>query len=49
MYQAASTGVCSPVLSNVYLDKLDQYVETVLLPAYNPNPYPQIGGGAQGW
>ncbi len=28
-------GVCSPVLSNVYLDKLDQYVETVLLPAYN--------------
>jgi len=35
MYQAASTGVCSPVLSNVYLDKLDQYVETVLLPAYN--------------
>jgi len=28
-------GVCSPVLSNVYLDKLDQFVETVLLPAYN--------------
>ena len=28
-------GVSSPVLSNVYLDKLDQYVETVLLPAYN--------------
>ena len=28
-------GVCSPVLSNVYLDKLDQYVETVLMPAYN--------------
>jgi group II intron reverse transcriptase/maturase len=28
-------GVCSPVLSNIYLDKLDQYVETVLLPAYN--------------
>lgn len=28
-------GVCSPILSNIYLDKLDQYVETVLLPAYN--------------
>jgi group II intron reverse transcriptase/maturase len=28
-------GVCSPVLSNVYLDKLDQFVGTVLLPAYN--------------
>jgi hypothetical protein len=28
-------GVCSPVLSNVYLDKLDQFVETVLLPAHN--------------
>lgn len=28
-------GVCSPVLSNVYLDKLDQFVETVLLPPYN--------------
>ncbi len=28
-------GVCSPILSNVYLDKLDQFVETVLLPAYN--------------
>jgi group II intron reverse transcriptase/maturase len=28
-------GVCSPVLSNIYLDKLDTFVETVLLPAYN--------------
>ncbi len=28
-------GVCSPVLSNVYLDKLDRFVETVLLPAHN--------------
>ena len=28
-------GICSPVLSNVYLDKLDQFVETVLLPAHN--------------
>jgi hypothetical protein len=37
-------GVASPVLSNIYLDRLDQYVETVLLPQYNrgarrkPNP-----------
>jgi group II intron reverse transcriptase/maturase len=28
-------GVVSPILSNIYLDKLDQYVEQVLLPAYN--------------
>lgn len=34
----------SPILANLYLDKLDTYVETVLLPAYNhgerrrPNP-----------
>ena len=28
-------GVVSPILSNIYLDKLDQYVETVLLPKYN--------------
>ena len=28
-------GVVSPILSNVYLDRLDQYVETVLLPAHN--------------
>lgn len=27
-------GVVSPVLSNVYLDRLDRYVEQVLLPAY---------------
>jgi group II intron reverse transcriptase/maturase len=25
----------SPILANLYLDKLDRYVETVLLPAYN--------------
>ena len=33
-----------PLLSNVYLDRLDQYVETVLLPAHNRGqhrrPYP---------
>src|SRR2546425_6040802 len=27
-------GVISPVLSNIYLDKLDQYVEQVLIPEY---------------
>lgn len=27
-------GVISPILANVYLDKLDQYVETELKPAY---------------
>jgi reverse transcriptase-like protein len=27
--------VCSPILSNIYLDKLDKFVETVLLPKYN--------------
>ena len=37
-------GVCNPVLSNIYLDRLDQFVETVLLPASNRGqrrrPYP---------
>ena len=28
-------GVSSPILSNLYLDRLDQFVETVLLPAHN--------------
>jgi group II intron reverse transcriptase/maturase len=28
-------GVVSPILSNIYLDRLDKFVETVLLPAYN--------------
>src|SRR5438477_1073741 len=27
-------GVISPILSNIYLDKLDQYVEHVLIPKY---------------
>lgn len=37
-------GIVSPVLANIYLDRLDQFVETVLLPAHNrgkdrkPNP-----------
>ena len=32
---APQGGVCSPILSNIYLDKLDKFVETVLLPRYN--------------
>jgi retron-type reverse transcriptase len=28
-------GVVSPILSNIYLDRLDQFVETVVLPAYH--------------
>lgn len=28
-------GVVSPILSNIYLDRLDRFVETVLLPAHN--------------
>src|SRR5215469_8288402 len=38
-------GVISPILSNIYLDKLDQYVEHVLIPKYTrggkraDNPY----------
>ncbi len=27
-------GVVSPILSNIYLDKMDKYVEQVLIPAY---------------
>jgi len=46
---APQGGVCSPILSNIYLDKLDKFVETVLMPKDNrgerrePNPaYQQI-------
>jgi hypothetical protein len=41
---APQGGVVSPILSNIYLDRLDQFVEEVLLPMYNygdrrrPNP-----------
>ena len=28
-------GIVSPVLSNIYLDRLDKHIETHLLPAYN--------------
>ena len=32
---APQGGVASPLLSNVYLDKLDRHVEEILLPTYN--------------
>jgi group II intron reverse transcriptase/maturase len=41
---APQGGVCSPILSNIYLNKLDKFVEKVLMPKYNrgerrePNP-----------
>lgn len=41
---APQGGVASPVLSNIYLDRLDRFVETVLMPEYTrgvlrtPNP-----------
>src|SRR6266567_7830956 len=41
---APQGGIASPVMSNIYLDRLDQYVEQRLLPEYNlgrrrrPNP-----------
>ncbi len=28
-------GVISPILANIYMDRLDRYVESVLFPAYN--------------
>lgn len=27
-------GICSPILANIYLDRLDKFIETTLLPAY---------------
>ena len=47
-------SIVGPILSNLYLDKLDKYFETVLLPVYNrsprrqPNPvYEQISHRAK--
>src|SRR5664280_2300937 len=31
---APQGGIASPILSNIYLDRLDTFVETVLIPAY---------------
>ena len=50
---APQGGVLSPCLSNIYLDRLDKFVETVLLPEYTrgvlrkPNPeYDRAKGAA---
>jgi len=32
---APQGGVVSPILSNIYLDRFDQYMEKILLPAHN--------------
>jgi group II intron reverse transcriptase/maturase len=47
-------GISSPILANIYLDRLDQYVEQTLLPEYTrgkfrkPNPeYRKLGKQAQ--
>ena len=32
---APQGGILSPLLSNIYLDRLDKYVETTLLPLFN--------------
>ncbi len=41
-------GVVSPILSNIYLDKLDKFVEQVLIPQYTQEATggitPSIGG-----
>jgi group II intron reverse transcriptase/maturase len=36
---APQGGILSPLLSNIYLNRLDRYVETTLLPAYNQERY----------
>jgi retron-type reverse transcriptase len=49
-------SVLSPILSNVYLDRLDRFVETTLLPKHNrgdrrrPNPaWLGCATGRNGW
>jgi group II intron reverse transcriptase/maturase len=36
---APQGGVASPILSNIYLDRLDTFVETVLIPQYTRGEY----------
>jgi group II intron reverse transcriptase/maturase len=51
---APQGGVASPVLSNIYLDRLDRFVETVLIPHYTRgkrrahNPVRNVVGKALG-
>ena len=40
-------GVISPVLSNIYLNRLDQFVETVLIPAYTRGKYKAVNPAYQ--
>jgi hypothetical protein len=49
-------GIISPILANIYLDRLDQYVAQTLLPIYNQgtrrqpnNAYRAVGRVAQRW
>ncbi len=35
-------GVVSPILSSIYLDRLDQFVTMTLLPAYNHDAPPGV-------
>lgn len=51
---APQGGVASPILSNIYLDRLDTFVETVLIPQYTrgkcrrPNPaYVEVRNAAK--
>ena len=41
-------GVVSPILSNIYLDKLDKFVEQVLIPQTHPRKSPQAQSGIRG-
>ena len=51
---APQGGVASPVLSNIYLDRLDKFAETVLIPEYTrgesrkANPAYDQGGQSDG-
>ena len=36
-------GIISPLLANIYLDRLDKWVERVLLPMYNKRPDGAVG------
>ena len=42
-------GVVSPVLSNIYLDRLDKFIEQTLLPACNRGTGARLTGPACGY